>query len=109
MAAHAGASPSSSFASTDADMDLDLDAINTPTTTAANSEHSDHDATPRPELVNEDEPVLIVPALGRRLQKQAERYDVTVVGAGPAGLMLGWVLTSGCWPLFPKTTWLTHE
>lgn len=107
MAAHAGASPTSSFASSDAGMDLDMDAINTPTTTAANSEHSDDEATPRPEFVNENEPVLIVPALSRRSQQQAKRYDVTVVGAGPAGLMLGWVFVSVCW-LLSKETWLTH-
>ncbi|PSR81252.1 hypothetical protein BD289DRAFT_462190 [Coniella lustricola] len=73
-------------------MDVDAGAVSTPTTTAANSVHSDHEATPRPELVNENEPVCIVPALGRRLQQHVERYDVTVVGAGPAGLMLGLTL-----------------
>lgn len=49
---------------------------------------SENEATPVPEPVNENAPVNIMPFLGR-LEKRPESYDVCIVGAGPAGLMLG--------------------
>lgn len=76
------------------DVDVDMD-----TETLINSSHSvAGSATPRPELINENSPVNIMPFLGRT-QAGPERYDVTIVGAGPAGLMLGYVtyITAGHW------------
>lgn len=69
----------STLAGSDVDMDSD---------TATNGGYSDHESTPRPEPVNENEPVHIVPFLGR-LEERPEHHDVCIVGAGPAGLMLG--------------------
>lgn len=99
MSTHGSASSpretESTLAGSDVDVDVDMDA-------------ADADATPRPELVDEDDPITIVPELLLgRLQHAAaahhrhghrgaappeERHDVCVVGAGPAGLMLALAL-----------------
>lgn len=76
--------------SDDSDMDMDSDM------TTNGDDHSDHEATPRPEPINENDPVRIMPFLGR-VEQKPDRHDVCVVGAGPAGLMLGYVT------LAPKT------
>lgn len=72
---------SASFVSSDGDMDVDsVDSSGTATNA--------HDATPRPEPISETAPINIMPLLGR-IEQRTERYDVCIVGAGPAGLMLG--------------------
>lgn len=89
----------------DAGMDMDTDTLTN------GSRSVDGGATPRPYLINENAPVNIMPFLGR-LEPRPERYDVTVVGAGPAGLMLGYVYTTTRdilphhqgYPLKPHTT-----
>lgn len=63
----------------DVDMDSDL---------TTNGDRSDHEMTPRPEFVDDNDPVRIMPFLGR-VEQPPERHDVCIVGAGPAGLMLG--------------------
>ncbi|ROW01937.1 hypothetical protein VMCG_05572 [Cytospora schulzeri] len=69
------------------DVDVDMD-----TETLTNGSRSvDGGATPRPQLINENAPINIMPFLGR-MEPKPERYDVTIVGAGPAGLMLGLIL-----------------
>lgn len=67
------------------DVDVDMD-----TETLTNGSRSVGSATPRPELINENAPINIMPTLGHRLEPSLERYDVCIVGAGPAGLMLGY-------------------
>lgn len=81
----AATSPTSVSASSDGDMDLDSVVSSD---TATNGYRSDHEATPRPEPINERAPINIMPLLGR-MEQRVERYDVSIVGAGPAGLMLG--------------------
>lgn len=66
--------------SSDGDVDMDTDTL---------VNGNDDEATPRPEPVNENAPVNIMPLLSRR-QPKTERHDVCIVGAGPAGLMLGY-------------------
>lgn len=78
---HDGATGAASTTSAASESDLDMDSD-------MNGDHSDHEATPRPEFINESDPVAIMPFLGPKKQPP-ERYDVCVVGAGPAGLMLG--------------------
>lgn len=70
---------SSYLATSDGDMDVDTDS---------STVYGDRETTPRPELVNESAPINIMPLL-TRLDQRTERYDVCIVGAGPAGLMLG--------------------
>lgn len=79
---------SSPLGGSDVDVDVDVDMD---TETLTNGSRSvDGGATPRPELVNESAPVNIIPLLGR-LEPRPEHHDVCIVGAGPAGLMLGYV------------------
>lgn len=66
--------------SSDGDVDMDTDTL---------VNGNDDEATPRPEPINENAPVNIMPLLARR-QPKTERHDVCIVGAGPAGLMLGY-------------------
>ncbi|KAK2602881.1 hypothetical protein N8I77_009383 [Diaporthe amygdali] len=68
--------------SSDGDVDMDTDTL---------VNGHDDEATPRPEPINENAPVNIMPLLARH-QSNSERHDVCIVGAGPAGLMLGLVL-----------------
>lgn len=75
------AGASSPIANSDSDMDMDSDMT-------TNGDHSEHEATPRPVPINENDPVRIMPFLGR-VEQKPDRHDVCIVGAGPAGLMLG--------------------
>ena len=85
-----GSSPRrSGGAAVDVDADMDMDAE----TLTNGSPSVDGGATPRPELINESAPVNIMPFLGRR-ESGPERYDVSIIGAGPAGLMLAYVPSS---------------
>ncbi|ROV92458.1 hypothetical protein VSDG_06653 [Cytospora chrysosperma] len=82
---------SSPLGGSDVDVDVDVD-VDMDTETLTNGSRSvDGGATPRPELVNESAPVNIIPLLGR-LEPRPEHHDVCIVGAGPAGLMLGLIL-----------------
>lgn len=85
----------STLAGSDVDMDSD-DTATVATTNNHNGYNHDHEATPRPELINENDPIHIMPFLGRLQHANSrappERHDVCVVGAGPAGLMLGLTL-----------------
>lgn len=73
--------------SSDGDVDMDTDTL-----VNANGSGNDDDATtPRPEPINENAPVNIMPLLTRH-QPKPEHHDVCIIGAGPAGLMLGLVL-----------------
>lgn len=80
--AHGSACASSPVVSESDDVDMDSDLT-------TNGDRSDHEATPRPEAINENDPVSIMPFLGR-VEQAPERHDVCIVGAGPAGLMLGY-------------------
>lgn len=71
--------PSPVASESDVDMDSDLTTV---------GDRSDRDVTPQPEFINENDPVRIMPFLGR-VEQPPERHDVCIVGAGPAGLMLG--------------------
>lgn len=66
--------------SSDGDVDMDTDTL---------VNGNDDEATPRPEPINENAPVNIMPLLSRH-QSKAEQHDVCIIGAGPAGLMLGY-------------------
>lgn len=66
--------------SSDGDVDMDTDTL---------VNGNDDEATPRPEPINENAPVKIIPLLARH-QPKSEHHDVCIIGAGPAGLMLGY-------------------
>lgn len=76
-----GSASASSPIASESDLDMDSES-------ATNDEHPDREATPRPAFVNENDPVKIMPFLGR-VEQPPERHDVCIAGAGPAGLMLG--------------------
>lgn len=93
----------STLAGSDVDMDSDDTATanggRSSSTTNNNNNNTntyDNETTPRPEPINENDPIHIMPLL-RRLNNHnnnnnrapPERHDVCIVGAGPAGLMLG--------------------
>jgi len=66
--------------SSDGDVDMDSDTL---------VNGNDDEATPRPEPINENAPVNIMPLLARQ-QPKSEHHDVCIIGGGPAGLMLGY-------------------
>lgn len=66
--------------SSDGDVDMDTDTL---------VNGNDDESTPRPEPINENAPVNIMPLLSRH-QPKSEHHDVCIIGAGPAGLMLGY-------------------
>lgn len=78
--------------SSDGDVDMDTDTL---------VNGNDDEATPRPEPINENAPVNIMPLLSRH-QSKAEQHDVCIIGAGPAGLMLGYGEQPNHQPLTPS-------
>lgn len=85
--------------SSDGDVDMDTDTL---------VNGNDDEATPRPEPINENAPVNIMPLLSRR-QSKPEHHDVCIIGAGPAGLMLGYGEPPPLTPSYPVASHLDTE